>query len=81
MKLTIHQKSVLQYLARRKENDWPPSGPEISSAMGHSSYWASGKIASLERNGLVERLGTTPSGGNCYRITEAGRTALAKERG
>ena len=81
MKLTEHQTHVLSYLARRKEYDGPPSGPEISKALGHPSYWAAGKLTSLEKNGFVERLGTTFSGGNCYRITSAGRNALDKERG
>ncbi|WP_119256253.1 MarR family winged helix-turn-helix transcriptional regulator [Shinella zoogloeoides] len=79
MKLTEPQARVLSYLARRKEDDGPPSGPEISKALGHPSYWAAGKLSSLERRGLVERLGTSFFGGNCYRITPAGRNALDKE--
>ncbi|KNY16925.1 hypothetical protein AKG11_11420 [Shinella sp. SUS2] len=79
MKLTDDQSRVLRYLARRKEYDGPPAGPEISKALGHSVRWASGKISSLEKAGLVERLGTTFSSGVCYRITPAGRAALEKE--
>ena len=75
------QKLWIYLHRRRKESDFPPSGPEISKALGHPSYWAAGKLASLDKNGLVERLGTTSSGGNCYRITPAGRNALDKERG
>lgn len=79
MKLTENHISVLGYLARRKEYDGPPAGPEISKALSHPPYWAAGKLATLERHGLVERLGTTFSGGNCFRIPPAGRAALEKE--
>lgn len=81
MKLTEHQTRVLRYLAVGKGDDGPPSGPEISKALGHAAYWASSKLSSLERRGLVERLGTSFWGGNCFRITPAGRNALDEERG
>lgn len=78
MKLTEAQRSVLWYLARRREGDGPPTAPELSVSLGRAPYWASGKISSLEKRGLVERLGTSSTGGNCYRITDAGRRALSE---
>lgn len=81
MKLSKAQCQVLDYLSHRKEYDGPPTGPEISIDLAHAPYWASGKIASLEKRGLVERLGTSLTGGNCYRITPAGRAALATSKG
>jgi len=76
MKLTTAQIEVLRYLLRHKEADGPPSAPEISHALGHASYWAAGKIKSLEGRELVKCLGVTITNGNCYCITEAGRAAL-----
>jgi DNA-binding MarR family transcriptional regulator len=81
MKLSEAQRQVLDYLSHRKEYDGPPTGPEISIDCGRAPYWASGKIASLEKRGLVERLGTSLTGGNCYCITTAGRQALADSKG
>lgn len=81
MKLTEAQRQVLNYLARRKEFDGPPTGPEISGDLGHVPYWSAGKIASLEKRNLVERLGVSFTGGNCYRITPAGRAALEASNG
>lgn len=81
MKLTDAQSQVLQFLGNRPGAYAPPTGPEISTTLGHVAYWATGKLASLERRGLVERIGTSFNGGNCYRITPAGRNALDKERG
>lgn len=77
--LTTAQRLILSRLARLKESECPPTGPEISEALGHASYWASGKIASLEKRGLVERLGQSFTGGNCFRITPAGRASLSKQ--
>lgn len=81
MKLTEAQCQVLHYLASRKEGDGPPTGPEISIDLAHAPYWAAGKLASLEKRSLVERLGQSFTGGNCYRITPAGRQALASKGG
>ncbi|WLS01690.1 MarR family winged helix-turn-helix transcriptional regulator [Shinella oryzae] len=81
MKLTDAQTKVLQYLAERPTVYTHPTGPEISTALGHVAYWASAKLASLEKKGLAERVGSAVGGGNQYRITPAGRNALDKERG
>ncbi|MFC3208086.1 hypothetical protein [Aquamicrobium soli] len=77
VKLTEARTLVLAYLARLKEFHAPPTGPEISTHLGHSAYWATPKLVWLEYNRLVERLGQSSTGGNCYRITPAGRAALA----
>lgn len=77
-KLTEAQRRILRVLTTIWA-ELPPTGPEISDYLGHVSYWASGKIASLERRGLVERLGQSSTGGNCYRITESGRRALEEQ--
>lgn len=79
VKLTESQRRVLQYLSQVCDYEMPPTPSEISRALGHVSYWAAGKIASLERRDLVTRLGTTFSGANCYAINAAGRAALANE--
>lgn len=76
LKLTEAHSRILAFLSRRKEYDGAPSGPEISAALGEVSFWASGKLSSLARRGLVDRLGQTTTGGQCYGITEAGRLAL-----
>lgn len=76
MKITKAQRDVLNYLARVKEYDGPPTCPEISRALGHASYWAATKVAAMAKIGLVERLGVSFTGGYCYRITDAGRAAL-----
>ncbi len=77
-KLTGAQRRVLHFLSRRNEGDGPPTGPEISQALQHVPYWAAGKLTSLEKRALVERLGQSSTGGNCYRITPAGRAALSE---
>jgi len=81
MKLTASQVKVLRYMASRLAKYTHPTGPEISMELGHVAYWAAGKLASLEKRGLVERLGLSSSGAICFRITPAGRNALDKERG
>ena len=84
MKLTEAQAKVLRYLAERPTVYAHPTGPEISTSLGHVAYWASVKLASLEKKGLIERVGNRGvvfGGGYQYRITEAGRNALDKERG
>lgn len=75
VKLTEAQGRVLRALTTRW-SECPPTGPEISDYLGHVAYWASGKLASLVKRGLAERLGQSSTGGNCYRITPAGRSAL-----
>jgi DNA-binding MarR family transcriptional regulator len=74
--LTEAQQRVLRALNGRWGTSATPTGPEISDYLGHAGYWASGKLASLERRKLVERLGQSSTGGICYRITPAGRQAL-----
>lgn len=66
MKLTQRQAKVLKFLANRPEIYVPPTGPEISTALGHVAYWAAGKLIALEKRGLVERVGTSITGGKCY---------------
>ena len=77
--LTAAQREILGYLARRNtDRDGCPSGPEVSEMLGHrSKAWASDKLKSLARYGLVERMGQTFTGAWCFRITDAGRASLS----
>lgn len=74
-KLTTRKEIVLRYLARWKY-EYPPDGPEISDGTRNPREWATPILISLERGGLVERLGKSANNAWCWRITPAGRAAL-----
>lgn len=76
VKLTTKKEIVLRFLARWKF-DTPPDGPEISDMTGNLREWATPILNSLLRDGYVERLGKSAKGAWCWRITPAGRAALA----
>lgn len=80
VKLSAGQHDVLRHLVRRSPHDGAPSGPDISRALRHRyDDWAYGKLVALEKRGLVERLGSTFSGGQCWGATDQGRSALAED--
>ncbi|MBZ9807639.1 MarR family winged helix-turn-helix transcriptional regulator [Mesorhizobium sp. ESP-6-2] len=74
--LTYKKQIVLRFLAGWR-HEVPPDGPEISEKTGNLREWATPILVSLERGGLVERLGRSFDNAWCWRITEAGRTALS----
>jgi hypothetical protein len=81
MKLTEAQIQVLARLARVR--DVPPTAPEISADLGHRTReWAGAKLAALHRKGLAEPLGHSGwTNARTWRITDAGREALARAEG
>ena len=79
VRLSDGQRQVLGVLARYDYAiDSAPSTPEISRRLRKRfDDWARGKLVAMEKRGLVERLGTTFSNGQCWSITKAGRRALS----
>lgn len=85
-KLTPKMLSVLRILAAHKD-EMPLSGPEISKIYWRrvgdrgglrSSKWSASGLMALRDRGYVEQLGQTFTGAWCWRITPAGRKALAE---
>lgn len=81
-KLSPGQRDVLKVLTRQDcRRDGALSTPEISRILSKRfDDWSRGKLVALEKRGLVERLGTTFSGGQCWTATLAGREALSREK-
>jgi len=76
VKLNEGHFKLLRRMAKRKECDGPESGPEMSMALRYPRYWATPKLKAMKKAGLAEELGSTLTGGGCFTITEAGRSAL-----
>lgn len=79
MKLTTKKEIVLRFLAGWNF-DSPPDGPEISEYTGNLREWATPILVSLEKGGLVDRLGKSFNNAWCWRITAQGRLALSSVR-
>jgi hypothetical protein len=79
MRLTTKKEIVLRFLAAWKFES-PPDGPEISEYTGNLREWATPILVSLEKQGLVERLGKSDVNAWCWRIKPAGRLALSSGR-
>lgn len=79
-KLSDAQLEVLRLLNRWDvQRDGALSSPEISRGL-HKRFddWSRGKLAALEKRGLVSRLGTTFSNGQCWTISTEGRALLSE---
>lgn len=84
-KLTPKQAEILRCLAN---HDWQRNGcqtaRDVSEACGHRTRtWAADGLLALERRGLAEMAGVALWSGNArtWRITDAGRAALAARGG
>lgn len=80
IKMTARKEIVLKALARWRWES-PPDGPDISEMTRNPREWATPTLNSLERSGLVERLGKSVNNAWCWRITDAGRAALEGKDG
>lgn len=76
-KLTEAQQAILRTLAAERGEGWMLAA-WIAERNGHfyDTPWASGKLPTLLRHRIIEK-----SGKGYYRITEAGRAALAAMEG
>lgn len=75
-KLTPKKCTILRFLAAWRR-EAPPDGPEIAEAVGWCREDATPVLNSLAKDGLVRRLGKSMTYAWCWRITDAGRDALA----
>lgn len=78
-RLTERQIEVLRCLSRVKYSiDGPPSADEIGRMIGRRTAGACRpQLESLEKRGLVEKLGWTFNNARTWRITDDGREALS----
>lgn len=73
------QRRVLIALGGVPSTEAPPTPRELAERVPETTAgYVQQLLRALHRRGLVERLGKSFTNAWCYRITEAGRTALEK---